>query len=47
VISHERANRKRLFLEIKKANQDLRELVEKEKKTLSEKVQQELDRHLS
>lgn len=38
VISHERANRKRLFQELKKANQDLRELVEKEKKTLSDKV---------
>ena len=38
VISHERANRKRLSADIKKANQSLRELVEKEKKQLSDKV---------
>jgi hypothetical protein len=46
VISHERANRKRLFQEIKKSNQELRELVEKEKKQLSEKVMVELEKHL-
>lgn len=32
VITHERANRKRLNADIKKANAELRELVEKEKK---------------
>ncbi len=46
VISHERANRKKLFQEIKKANQDLRVLVEQEKKTISDKVHNELDKHL-
>ena len=46
VISHERANRKRLFTEIKKAHTDLKALIEKEKKQLSEKVQEELDKHL-
>jgi len=46
VISHERANRKRLFQELKKSNQDLRELVEKERKTLSDKILVELDKHL-
>lgn len=46
VISHERANRKRLSADIKKANQSLRELVEKEKKQLSDKVQAELEKTL-
>lgn len=46
VISHERANRKRLFQELKKSNQDLRQLVEQEKKTLSDKVLAELEKHL-
>jgi len=46
VISHERANRKLLFQEVTKANMDLRELIEKEKKNLSEKVQAELDKTL-
>jgi hypothetical protein len=32
VITHERANRKRLNADVKKANGELRELVEKEKK---------------
>jgi len=46
VISHERANRKILFQNLKKSNQELRDLVEKEKRALSEKVQDELDKHL-
>jgi hypothetical protein len=46
VITHERANRKRLSQDIKKANADLRELVEKEKKNLSDKVLAEVEKHL-
>lgn len=46
VITHERANRKRLNADVKKANNDLRELVEKEKKTLSDKVLAEVEKHL-
>jgi hypothetical protein len=46
VITHERANRKRLNADIKKANAELRELVEKEKKTLSDKVLAEVEKHL-
>ena len=46
VISHERANRKRLFQEIKKANGELRTLVEKEKKHIGDKVLEELEVHL-
>jgi DNA-binding protein Fis len=46
VITHERANRKRLNADVKKANNDLRDLVEKEKKTLSDKVLAEVEKHL-
>ena len=46
VITHERANRKRLNADVKKANADLRELVEKEKKQLSDKVLAEVEKHL-
>lgn len=46
VITHERANRKRLSADIKKANAELRDLVEKEKKTLSDKVLAEVEKHL-
>jgi hypothetical protein len=46
VISHERANRKRLSQDIKKANMELREIVEREKKYLSEKVTEQLDKTL-
>lgn len=46
VITRERANRKRLNADVKKANNELRDLVEKEKKTLSEKVLAEVEKHL-
>jgi hypothetical protein len=35
-----------LNADVKKANNDLRELVEKEKKTLSDKVLAEVEKHL-
>lgn len=35
-----------MFQNLKKSNQELRDLVEKEKRALSEKVQDELDKHL-
>ena len=43
-ISHERANRKQLSANIKKANAELRELVEKEKRQLSVKVAAEVEK---
>lgn len=46
MITRERANRKTLFQEIGKANSDLKALVEKEKKLLSDKVAEEMERHL-
>jgi len=46
IIQHERANRKRLSQDIKKANKDLRDLVESENKNLRDKVHIELEKHL-
>lgn len=46
IIQHERANRKRLSQDIKKANKDLRDLVESESKNLRDKVHIELEKHL-
>ena len=43
-ISHERANRKQLSANIKQANAELRELVEKEKRQLSVKVAAEVEK---
>lgn len=46
VITHERNNRKQLFKQIEKSNADLRQLVDNEKKHLSERVQAELEKTL-
>jgi hypothetical protein len=43
VISHERNNRKTISKELKAKNQELRVLVEKEKKQLRDKVHDELE----
>jgi hypothetical protein len=43
VISHERLNRKTMSKELKQKNSELRELVNKEKKKLQDKVHDELE----
>jgi chromosome segregation ATPase len=46
VIEHERQNRKAMSKELKQKNAELREIVEKEKKSLSDKVHEELEKTL-
>ncbi len=43
VITHEREHRKAISKELKEKNQHLRELVEKEKRLLRDKVHDELE----
>jgi hypothetical protein len=43
VITHERQNRKTMSQELKQKNNELRALVEKEKKQLRDKVHDELE----
>lgn len=43
VITHERENRKQISKELKAKNTELRELVEKEKRQLRDKVHDELE----
>ena len=47
VISHERQNRKQISKELKAKNQELRELVDAEKKKLRDKVHEELEKTLN
>lgn len=47
IISHERANRKEMSRDLKERNATLKELIANEKKTLTEKVSNELDATLS
>ena len=47
IISHERANRKEMSADLKERNATLKELIANEKKSLTEKVNNELDATLS
>ena len=47
IISHERANRKEMSQDLKERNATLKELIDSEKKSLTEKVNNELDATLS
>ena len=47
IISHERANRKAMSQDLKERNATLKELIANEKKSLTEKVTNELDATLS
>lgn len=47
IISHERANRKEMSQDLKERNNTLKELIANEKKSLTEKVTNELDATLS
>ena len=47
IISHERANRKEMSQDLKERNATLKELIANEKKSLTEKVSNELDATLS
>ena len=47
IISHERANRKEMSADLKERNTTLKELIANEKKSLTEKVSNELDATLS
>lgn len=46
VISHERQNRKQISQELKARNAELRALIDKEKKKLSDKVSDQLEKTL-
>ena len=47
IISHERSNRKEMSQDLKERNATLKELIANEKKSLTEKVSNELDATLS
>lgn len=47
VISHERQNRKAISKELKARNQELRDIVNAEKKKLQDKVHEELEKTLN
>jgi len=46
VIEHERQNRKAMSKELKQKNMDLREIVDKEKRSLQTRVHEELEKTL-
>ena len=46
VITHERQNRKQISQELKARNTDLRALIDREKKKLSDKVSDQLEKTL-
>jgi hypothetical protein len=46
VIEHERLNRKAMSKELKQKNQDLRAIVDKEKRSLQAKVHEEMEKTL-
>ena len=47
IISHERANRKEMSRDLKERNATLKQLIDNEKKSLTEKVTNELDATLT
>ena len=47
VISHERRNRKEISKDLKEKNNELREIVNKEKRKLQDKVHEELEKTLN